>query len=236
MFHTTHWSLLAAATLDGEASGREALAALCRDYRPAVLSHVRRRGFAPEEAEDITQEFFLALLNSRAWQRADRARGRFRTFLLGMVEHVIAHRRERAGALKRGGGPGPVSLDALLEKGGEPPAAPEEETVRAFDRQWAVNMVSRALEAVTEEWTAQGRSHEMAVLRGFLPGGAAGLSYEEVGQELRLSPQAVKSAIHRLRQRFRAELRAVVARTVDAPHEIDDELRYLRRVLEQRST
>lgn len=229
MFPTTHWSVLAVATLEGEASGREALAALCRDYRPAVLSHVRRRGFGPEEAEDITQEFFFALLNSRTWQRADRARGKFRTFLLGMVEHVIAHRRERAQALKRGGGFALVSLDQLLEEGSDPPD-PEGDVSRAFDRQWAVCMIEQALAAVAGHWAAQGRSHDLDVLRNFLPGGAGG-SYEEAGRELGLSVAAVKSAIHRLRQHFRAGLRTAVARTVDAPHEIDEELRHLRRIL-----
>lgn len=232
MFHTTHWSQLAEATLEGEASGREALAALCRDYRPAVLSHVRWRGFEQEEAEDITQEFFLTLLHSRAWQRADRTRGRFRTFLLGMVEHVIAHRAERARALKRGGDLVPVSLDEMLEKGLDPPAAGED-MVRAFDRQWAAGIVGRALEAVTGQWEGEGRAADLAALRGFLPGGGGGTSYEEAGRALRLSPQAVKSAIHRLRRQFRSELRAAVARTVNTPDEIDEELRYLRRVLER---
>ncbi len=231
MFPTTHWSVLAEATLEGGASGREALADLCRRYRPVILSHVRRRGFTREEAEDVTQEFFLALLRSRAWQRAEQARGRFRTFLLGMLEHVIGHRWEKERALKRGGGQETLSLDKLLEEGRELPGS-DGETARHFDRQWAVCMVEQALAGVASRWAAQDREEEFRVLQQYLPGGAHPATYEAAGAALGLSQPALKSAIWRLRQAFRAELRQAVARTVEAPHEVDAELRHLHRALE----
>lgn len=230
MFPTTNWTRLAVATMEGQSAGREALAALCRDYRPAIVGHLRGRGFPEAEAEDLAQQFFVSLLNSRAWRRADRAKGRFRSFLLGILEHVIAHRREQGRAQKRGGGVVPLSLDALAEEGFDLPEAPTD-AARLFDREWALRMVELALAAIEAQWAAGGKADEFAVLRGFLPGAEDPPTYEAAAARLQLSPAAVKSAIHRLRRAFRAQLRSAVARTVSL-HEIDAELAHLRRVLE----
>lgn len=229
MFPTTHWSLLAEATLNGDASGREALAALCREYRPPVVAFLRSRGWSDTDAEDLAQDFFVRLLESRAWRRADRNRGRFRTFLLGAVTHVVQHRIERDGAIKRGSGVSAASLDELAENGFEPVDTAEGR--ESFDREWALRVVEQGVMAVENSFREAGKESQFAVLRHFLPGAPGALSYEDAAAQLGLGLPALKSAVHRLRQDFRDRLRAAVALTVSAPHEVDEELRHLRRVL-----
>ena len=230
-FPTTHWSVLAAATLNGDPAGRAALAEICAEYRAPVINFLRNRGYSPEAAEDLVQEFFVHLLESSAWKRADRARGRFRTFLLGALMHLLDHTRERAHAAKRGGGLPMESLDALLEEGFEPASVPAE-TGRLFDREWALSLVESALSALEDEFAhdAQGKA-TFSVLKRFLPGAELGLSSEEAAQALGVPVATAKTWVHRLRQRFRQQLRAAVALTVSAPHEIDAELRHLRQIL-----
>jgi RNA polymerase sigma-70 factor (ECF subfamily) len=229
MFPTTQWSRLAEATLNGDLAGREALARLCEDYRPPVIAFLRTRGWNGHDAEDLAQEFFLKLLESKAWRRADRSRGRFRTFLLGALVHVIQHRREREAAAKRGSGSAPVSLDALAEEGCEPVAAAGDEF--RFDRAWAQQVVAHAVAAIEAEFADRGAAGEFAVLRRYLPGAAAAPSYEESAMALGISLPNFKTAVHRLRQAFREKLRSSVARTVSTVGEIEEELRHLRRVL-----
>jgi RNA polymerase sigma-70 factor (ECF subfamily) len=130
------------------------------------------------------------------------------------------HREKRGGDLRR------ESLDALLEQGLEvaESAMPDADV---FDREWAFALVGEAVGAVETEFAGRGQQREFALLRRFLPGLGAPPSYEDAARELGLSDSAMKAAVHRLRQRFREVLRAAVARTVAAPHEVDEELRYL---------
>jgi DNA-directed RNA polymerase specialized sigma24 family protein len=228
-FPTTHWSLLAQATLNGDANGRAALARICSDYRGPVVAFLRTRGYAPEAAEDLAHDFFLQLIQSVAWKRADRARGRFRTFLLGALMHVLDHAREREHAAKRGAGAIAESLDLLAESGFEPAAIPAE-LGNVFDREWALKLVEDALAAVEHEFAATGPD-QYSILKRFLPGAASVMSYEEAAHALQVPVGTVKTWVHRLRTRFRELLRGAVASTVSAPHEIDDELAYLRQVL-----
>ena len=226
IFPTTHWSVLAVATLDGDSSGRAALGKLCEDYHAPIRAHLRGRGFDEAQAADFTQEFFRELLASRAWKRADRARGRFRTFLLGTLMHVLNRERARQGAEKRGGGQALASLDELGDGAALAEVAEEEST--AFDREWALRLMDAAMAAVERVFSG---SEQWVVLVKFLPGAGAPPTYEEAAAQLGLSLPALKTAVHRVRQQFRAELRSAVARTVSAAHEIDDELSYLHRVL-----
>lgn len=223
--------MLAAATLNGDPAGRAALAKICAEYRAPVINFLRSRGHSAEAAEDLAQEFFVHLLESAAWKRADRARGRFRTFLLGALMHVLDHIRERTHAAKRGGGLGMESLDALLEAGFEPASIPAE-TGRLFDREWALSLVESTLLALEDEFAqdAAGKA-TFSVLKRFLPGAELGLSSEEAAQALGVPVATAKTWVHRLRQRFRERLRAAVALTVSAPHEIEGELTHLREIL-----
>jgi DNA-directed RNA polymerase specialized sigma24 family protein len=229
-FPTTQWSELAHATLHGDAAGQDALGAMCEAYRKPVEAFIATRGYRGAELEDLVQEFFLRWLRSRAWKRADRVQGKFRTFLLGAVQHLLAHHRENTRRQKRGGGQVPASLEELAESGFQvadlsDPAAPE------FDRRWAVTVVENALAHIAREFAARDKSAEFEILRRFLPGSAAAMTMDEAGHALGLNVNAVKAAIHRLRARFREVLRAAVAATVSAPHEVEEELRYLRSLL-----
>ena len=228
MFPTTDWGRLAEATRSGESAGRQALAALCQEYRPPVVAYLRGRGWSGPEADDLAQEFFLRLLESRAWKRADPLRGRFRTFLLGSLTHVVGHQMERAGAAKRGAAL-LASLDAMADDGFEAPAPPWDAST--FDRAWALRVVAQAVSALEQRFQKEGADRQFAVLRSFLPGAVDGLSYDEASSRLGVSLANLKTRVHRLRLDFRLLLRASVARTVTAPHEIDAELLHLRQAL-----
>jgi DNA-directed RNA polymerase specialized sigma24 family protein len=229
-FPTTNWSLLAEASLSGDTEARAALTRLCQTYRPPVIEFLLQRGYSAGNAEDFAQEFFLRVLQSRAWKRANRAKGRFRTFLLGTLMHVVGRERARDQAECRGGGVLISSLDELGDNGFEPPSAVEESDV-VFDRAWATQLMALAMTEVARPFLENDRPGEWAVISRFLPGAGEQPSYEDAAAQVGLSPPALKTAIHRVRQRFREELRAAIARTVSAAHEIDDELAYLHRVL-----
>lgn len=281
-FPTTHWSVLAQATMNGDAAGREALGSLCQAYWRPVADFLQHRGWSEADAEDLTQEFFRSLLESRGWHAADRARGKFRNFLLGALMRVLNQAKDHAHALKRGGGQLVASLDELAEKGFEPedfggefPHGKARDAFSLiFDQAWAEQVMEGAMEAVAEAWEAAGKGDAFSVLLPFLPveGGfrpaaetvrlsktaegfkdgeglderdaedqlagevkgadsGGGKSYELAARALNLSVGAVKSRILRLRQEFREALERQIAKTVSAPHEIAEEMAYLREVL-----
>lgn len=231
-FPTTHWSVLAQATMNGDAAGRAALGQLCASYWRPVADFLKHRGFKDDDAEDLTQEFFSALLASRGWHRADRAKGKFRNFLLGALMRVLHGQRDRASAQRRGGGQPLVSLEALARDGfelGEVDAG----AAQLFDHAWAEQVMEAALESVVTEWEEEGRGPALQVLLAFLPAGAQPMPYEQAAQELGMSLGAVKSQILRLRQQFRSRLESQIARTVSAPHEVAEEMAHLYQVLAQ---
>lgn len=223
MFPDTPWTLIAAATLNGDASGRSALEALCASYRPAVVEFLKSRMHSHEEAEDLAQEFFAALVASRLWQRADQARGRFRSFLLGALIRVIKHHHQRDGALKRGGGTALLDLESLPED-----VSAQSDDQLQFDRAWAEQVLENAIVALENDWP---QPAEFIVLQRFLPVGDDPPAYETAAAQLGCSLGAFKSRVLRFRARFRELIESQVARTVTAPHELIDELAHLERVL-----
>ncbi|MBI5688728.1 MAG: sigma-70 family RNA polymerase sigma factor [Verrucomicrobia bacterium] len=229
-FPTTHWSQLAAATLHGDQGASGALAEFYRRYREPVIAFIRRRGGDPSRAEDLAHDFFLHLIEKSTLARADAAKGRFRSFLLGTLVRFLRDAREREQAAKRGGGLPVVSLDAEADS----PLGPAVEPVAAaeFDREWAVQVLALACERLDAEFREKDRAADFAVLRAFLPGGVAPPPYEEGAARLGLTLGAFKTEVHRLRQRFRGCLREELARTVASPEEIDGEMAYLGRVLQ----
>ena len=230
VFPTTRWTLLAEATLNGDPAGQAALTRMCEAYRRPIEDFLGSRGCKPQEIDDLVQDFFLRWLKSRAWKRADKDRGRFRNFVLGGVMHVLAKHHSHVQTQKRGGGVEADSLDAMTEAGIEAPC-PDSEFVMEFDRRWAVSLVENTLAAVAEDEQERGKTAEFAVLRHFLPGAEEMISLEEAVARLGTNLNVVKVTVHRLRARFRERLRAEVARTVSAPHEIEEELLYLRSLL-----
>lgn len=229
-FPTTHWSVLARATLHGESGALTALDQLCRVYWQPINNFVRFRGFSEADAKDLTQAFLVRLCEQSFWRRAEARKGRFRSFLLGALSHYLADERDRQSAQKRGGRAEHVSLEA------ETPVADDISRTDAlhFDREWACFVMGQALAELAAEWAERGPAFK--VLKQFLPGAGQPRSLESGAVELGLSLSAMKSQVHRLRERFRELVRQQVAFTVSAPHEIEDELQHLGRVLMHPST
>lgn len=230
-FPTTHWSLLAVATSSGDEAARRALEELCRRYWSPVNQFIQFRGHRGAEADDLTQEFFLHLCRHSTFSRADRERGRFRSFLLGALVKFLANESDRARAQKRGGGVVPLNLDEIEVL--EAPSVPAE-VLRNFDREWATAVLAAALTRITEEFSASGREQVFTGLKAFLPGAGAPPSYEEAARQLGLTVAAFKTEVHRMRLRLRALVREEVANTVTTPHEIESELAHLQAVLMER--
>ena len=227
MFPETSWTLVAAATLNGDPSGRRALESLCQAYWPAVVAFIQNRDHPREEAEDIAQEFFAALVESRLWQRADQARGRFRSFLLGALMRTMSRHTRHQRADKRGGSVAIIALDELADLGIELAADDEHERM-SFDRAWAERVLDRAIERLAEESDDE---RELLMLQRFLPLGEDAPDYESAARELGCTLAALKLRVHRFRQSFREYIESEVARTVSAPHEVAEELDYLEHIL-----
>jgi RNA polymerase sigma factor (sigma-70 family) len=227
MFATTRWSLVAAATDPAAPHTREALADLCRLYWFPVYAYVRRRGRDHHAAQDITQAFFARLLETNGLAAADRARGRFRSYLLAACQHFLANEHDRETAKKRGGGRAHLPLDFDTADGryarepadGQPPE-------RAFDREWALGLLDRALGELRAEYADSGKAKLFDALKGCLAGGAE-VAYADLAAGLGMTEGAVKVAVHRLRQRYKDRLRRLIADTVATPDEVDDEIRDL---------
>ena len=234
-FRTTHWSVVHAAVRrprepGGEDGGaRDAFAELCAVYWYPLYAYARRRGHDAEEARDLTQGFFAGLLEGSPLERADPERGRFRAYLVGAFEHFLSHERERAAALKRGGGRAPLALDdpeaearyGTVDQGA---ATPE----RLFDRAWARTLLARVVARLEAEQEERGRGEVFARLEAFLGGAEAPAGgYAALADELGMSAVAVRVSVHRLRARLGEILREEVARTVDDRRVVEDELRWL---------
>jgi RNA polymerase sigma-70 factor (ECF subfamily) len=226
-FRTTHWSLVLAAGV-GSPSGQSALDTLCRRYWYPLYAYARRRGLGPEEAEDLTQDFFARLLGADGFAGVSPEKGRFRTFLLTSCQHFLANERDRAGRQKRGGGRSLVALDALEPEARyqiEPATSAPPEVL--FDRQWARTLVAGVMELLQADSAREGNAERFTVLKVFLASEPAEDSYATLADRLGLSVPAVKSAIHRLRRRYGELLRREIADTVASPAEVDGEIRHL---------
>jgi DNA-directed RNA polymerase specialized sigma24 family protein len=230
-FRTTQWGLLAAASVEGGAEARTALEELYRLYCYPVYAFVRRRGHSRHDAQDLTQDFFVHLLEKGTLGRVDRQRGRFRNFLLGALDYFLADAIKRAGAVKRGGGCDWVFLDDDTAEDRYQIAAPEGLTAeKLFDAQWASALLEATFARLRCELKSEGKGFLFEAIQGFLPGKEEP-SYTLVANALNMSPGSLKTAVHRLRGRYGVLLREEVARTVAAPEEVDEELRYLRAAL-----
>ncbi len=230
-FPTTHWSALAKATLDSDATARGALDDLCRRYWPALNQFIRSRGYREADAQDLTQGFLLHLLEHSTLRAADRQKGLFRSFLLGVLTRFLCDEYDRRHAQKRGHGVVHVSVDGV---NGVDISSASAEGSGCFDREWALAILESAHRQTRAEFERNGSHDRFAVLRRFLPGALETLTYEQAAGELSLSVPALTSEVHRLRQRFKALLREEVGRTVSSPHELAEEMAYLRTVLMDR--
>ena len=227
-FATTSWTQVLAARDAPSTEARQALEGLCRVYWYPLYAFVRRQGHDAEESRDLTQAYFAALLEKGYLGDYDPERGRFRTFLMTSVKHFLSKERDKALAWKRGGRADVVSLDAQEVEGRyriEPVDRLTPEQI--FERRWALTVLERALARLRREQEDTDRGKEFARLEGFLTGRQATASYRDVAAELGTSEGAVKTSIHRLRQRFGQVLRSEIAETVSSPAEVDDEVKHL---------
>ncbi len=226
-FESTRWSLVAAAGGDrGSGRAREALEALCSAYWYPIYAFIRRRGHDAEAAADLAQGFFAALLESDAFFGLDPAKGKFRAFLLASCQHFLAHERDRANALKRGGGRTIASLDDAEGRYRREPShdlTPE----ALFDRRYALALLDATLDELRADFARRGQADHFDALKPTLTGDARNVPYREIADRLGTTEGAVQVAVHRLRKRYREALRDRIAQTVAGPSEIDDEIRDL---------
>jgi RNA polymerase sigma-70 factor (ECF subfamily) len=229
-FATTHWSVVLTARDPKSPLAAEAMEKLCRRYWPPVYAFIRRRGHGPDDAQDLTQEFFARLLEKNYLKAADAAKGKFRTLLLTAVTRFLINEYERSQALKRGGRVGHLSLEAAEESyrhGLSGSLTPE----TLFERRWAETVLESVLARLRQEFEADGQPERYETLKPFLLGDKLAPAAAEVAARLGVTETALYSAIHRLRRRYGEVLRREVAHTVARPEEIEEELRHLVRVL-----
>ena len=232
VFATTHWSLVLQAGAGGSPEAEKALARLCQTYWYPVYAFFRREGKPPEEAEDLTQSFFVMLLQRKDLAQVHPTKGRFRSFLLASARNFLKNEWNRARRLKRGGGADIFSIQGMpAEEWYRLEPVDDSSADKLFDRRWAETLIEQALMQLKADCEAAGQAARFEVLRDFVLGDGGDMSYAEAGTRLGLSESAVTSAIHRIRNRFRELLRIEVSHTVESPGEVDAEMRDLLAVL-----
>jgi RNA polymerase sigma-70 factor (ECF subfamily) len=209
---------------------RAALAELCAAYWYPIYALIRRSGRGPDEALDLTQDYFARLLEKGVLAAADQRKGRFRAFLRTDCGFFLSHEHERARARKRGSGRGVVSIDAR-DAEGRYLREPADETTpeRLFDRVWALNLLDAVLDRLAREYADTGRATQFEALQGVVGGYSHSIPYAALAVQLGTTEGAVQQAVQRLRKRYRALLREAIAATLDEPDEaaIDEEIRAL---------
>ena len=226
-FRPTRWSVVLLSAQSNAPGSQAALAALCRLYWYPLYAFVRRRGYSPEDAQDLTQGFFLHLLDHKALAQVDPLKGKFRSFLLASIQNYLSKQVDRARCLKRGGKTEFVPLDAKnAEERYQLEAADQLTAEKIFDARWALTLLDEATSLLSAEFGSQGKTTILEALKPFLrPINSEAIpSYEQAAGRLGIGVGAVKMHIHRLRKRYTTLLRAEVARTVSDPGEIDEEL------------
>jgi RNA polymerase sigma factor (sigma-70 family) len=232
LFATTHWSIIVAAGDAASPQAREALERLCRSYWYPLYAYARRRGNTAHDAQDLTQAFFLQLLEHGYLSRADPRKGRFRTFMLVALNHFLTNEWHRTRALKRGGNAVLLSWDGISAEdrfGAEPFTAENPE--RLFEQRWAIAVVDHAVNRLRQEFAEAGRGEIFDALKGVLTGEQVTEPYSGLARRLEMTEAAVKMTVVRLRRLFGELLREEVAHTVANEAEVDDEIRHLLRIL-----
>src|SRR5213082_1235394 len=226
-FATTHWSIVLAASRQTSPQATEALEKLCRAYWYPLYAYVRRQGYGPHDAQDLTQGFFTRLLEKNYLAQAERQKGRFRSFLLAALKHFLSDEQDRARAQKRGGGQAIISLDEQTAEGRyclDPADVMSAE--KLFERRWALTLLEQARARLRDEYVAAGKAVIYDQL-GIMEAEEKKVSYAESAASLGTTESAIKSAVPRLRRRYVELVREQIAHTVNSPSEIDEEIRYL---------
>jgi RNA polymerase sigma-70 factor (ECF subfamily) len=234
VFATTHWSVVLAAGEGKTEPSQRALETLCGAYWYPIYVYVRRKGHGPDEAQDLTQEFFVQLIAKEHLRLADRDKGRFRTFLLATLDHFLAREWNRAHRQKRGGQFTFVSLDQRSpEERYQLEPADNETPEKKFAKHWALTVLQNALAALEKESAAAGKGALFSEVRALLSDEPDDGAYPGIGGRLGMTEGAVRVAVHRLRRRYGELLRAEVAQTVATATEAEAELRHLMAVLRE---
>jgi RNA polymerase sigma factor (sigma-70 family) len=227
-FRTTHWSVVLAAAERGSPGADEALARLCQAYWYPLYAFIRRRGHGPEEAEDLTQEFFARLVDKNYLMGITVEGGKFRSYMLTVLKHFLTNEWERAQTQKRGGGKNAFSMDdetAEERYKFEPVDHMTPENI--FERRWALTLLDQVMARLRDEYATGGKAELFDRLRPCLSGAERLIPYAELGATVGLSESAVKVAVHRLRKRYGELLRVEIGDTVSGPEEIEEEIRHL---------
>ena len=233
-FVTTRWSLILSAANLGceEQKARDALAQLCRTYWHPIFLFVRGRGYLIEDAQDLTQDFFMMMLKHDWLQHADRNRGRFRSLVLRSLQNFLINAEEKTRARKRGGRVEFVSWDDWMAEAPSQlslpaPALNSLPPERLFDLAWATTVVEHALQRLREECESKGKLWLFQALSSHLTDERDKVSYADLSGNLGVPESAVKKQLHKMRQRYRNLLRDEVSQTVEEAADVDDEIRYL---------
>ncbi|MCI0534522.1 MAG: sigma-70 family RNA polymerase sigma factor [Verrucomicrobiales bacterium] len=217
-----------AAGRDSSPNAHEALEQLGRAYWYPLYAYVRRRGYSPDDAQDLTQSFFARLLEKNYVRQADRERGKFRTFLLSALNHFLADERDRTQRVKRGGAQTFVSFDAAIaEERYRLEPFDTLDAAKLFERRWATTLLERAVNRLEREFRERDQAKLFDGLRTFLVGDGPDGTYSETAPGLGLTSGAMKMAVSRMRARCRELLREEIAQTVTSPHEAEEEYRAL---------
>lgn len=231
-FATTRWSLVLAAGAGPSERADCALAELCAGYWHPLYAYVRRRGYDPDDACDLTQAFFARLIEQRRLATADPVRGRFRSFLLTSMKNFLASEWRRESAAKRGGGGDVVSIDATDAESRYLVEPADNRTPEAdYERRWALALIRRAVDDVRRIYADRGQIELFDALKTYLAADVGEVPYDELSRRLDRSEAALRTAVSRLRARWRTRLREVVAETVQEQRLVDDELAHLVRAL-----
>ena len=226
-FTTTHWSVVLEAQSELPAA-QEALEKLCRIYWRPIYSFVQREGVGPEEAKDVTQAFFVDLLEHKSLTAVRKEKGRFRSYLLGALKYFLADERRRAMAIKRGKGQRLIPLEELSanERIETEPADPVT-AEQIYERRWASTVLERVLSRSKDEYRAAGNAALFDSLKQLLPDEPGAPSQADIAAQLGMTENAVRQAFYRFRQRYQSLLREEIAHTVATPGDVEDELRHL---------
>jgi RNA polymerase sigma factor (sigma-70 family) len=228
IFATTHWTVVLAAGRRHTPQSDGALEELCRTYWFPLYAYVRRRGSSKEDAEDLVQAFFARFLEKNYLNGLSAERGRFRAFLLASLKHFLINEWKKSRRLKRGGGEKLLSLDwESADQKFQVAATNERSPDRAFDREWALALLAKVIGRLQDECAADGKVKLFEELKIFLTDGKGGQSHADAAKNLGMDETAVRVALHRLRKRYRALLRAEIAQTLADDSQVDEELRAL---------
>ncbi len=233
-FATTRWSVVLQCATSSVNSrvARDALAQLCQTYWRPIFAYICQRGHSAVDAQDLTQDFFLKVLDGKLLKRADPERGRFRSLLLKALNNFLNDEKDKRATRKRGGDVEFVSWDDWMAEAPSRLLIPEKALASSspeqiFDLRWAATVVERALRRLAEECEARGRRRVFDALSSILMAERTDVSIVNLARRIGATEPAVKKLLHLMRQRYRALLREEVADTVESPASIDDEVRYL---------